>query len=129
MVQSQQAYTTALYGHINSLYTKLAQLDRQVQMHCLYPHPKSDVVQLNAPDYDPDIDGQPDAVIDIQSLNAKSITEDTVPNTANSEQHTALCMDTNRPQSQPSSDLDDTDHPGYQDETHPRAEYPSDYRL
>ena len=34
-VQSQQAYTTALCGHINSLYTKLAQFDRQVQTHCL----------------------------------------------------------------------------------------------
>ena len=63
-VQSQQAYTTALCGHINSLYTKLAQLDRQVQTHCLYPHPQSDVVQLNAPEYDPDIDGQPDPVTD-----------------------------------------------------------------
>ena len=70
-IQSQQAYTTALYGHINSLYTKLAQLNRQVQIHCLYPHPQSDVVQLNAPEYDPDIDGQPDPVTDIQSLNAK----------------------------------------------------------
>ena len=29
-VQSQQAYTTALCSHINSLYTKLAQLNRQV---------------------------------------------------------------------------------------------------
>ena len=29
-VQSQQAYTTALFGHINSLHTKLAQLDKQV---------------------------------------------------------------------------------------------------
>ena len=55
-VQSQQAYTTALCGHINSLYTKLAQLDKQVQTHCLYPHPQSDVMQLNAPDYDPDMD-------------------------------------------------------------------------
>ena len=54
-VQSQQAYTTALGGHVNSLYTKLVQLNRQVQMHCLYPHPQSDVVQLNAPKYDPDI--------------------------------------------------------------------------
>ena len=61
-IQSQQAYTTALCGHINSLYTKLAQLNRQVQMHCLYPHPQSDVVQLNALEYDPDIDGQPDPV-------------------------------------------------------------------
>ena len=32
-IQSQQAYTTALCGHVNSLYTKLAQLIRQVQRH------------------------------------------------------------------------------------------------
>ena len=50
-----------------------------------------------------------------------------MPNTANSEQHTALSMDTNRPQSQPSSALDDIDHPGYQDDTHSREEHPSDY--
>ena len=54
----QQTYTTALCSHINSIYTKLAQLDRQVQTHCLYPHPQSDVVQINAPEYDSDIDGQ-----------------------------------------------------------------------
>ena len=126
-VQSQQAYTTALCSHINSLYTKLAQLDRQVQTHCLYPYPLSDVVQLNAPDYDLDIDGQPDLLIDLQSPNAESVKEDTMPNTTNSEQHASLSMDTNRPQSQPSSALDNTDHPGYQDNTHPRAEHPSDY--
>ena len=83
-VQSQQAYTNALYSHINSLYTKLVQLDKQLQTHCLYPHPQLDVVQLNAPDYDPDIDGQPGPVIDVQSPNAKSIKEDTLPNTTNS---------------------------------------------
>ena len=78
VVQSHQAYTIALCGHINSLYTKLAQLNRQVQMHCLYPHPQSDVVQLNAPEYDLDIHRQPDPVIDLQSLNAESFKEDTV---------------------------------------------------
>ena len=127
-VQSQQAYTTALCSHINSFYTKLAQLDKQMQTHCLYPYPQSDVVQLNTPDYDPDIDKQPDPVIDLQSPNAKSVKQDTTPNTSNSEQHTAPSMDTNRPQSQPSSALDDIDHPGYQDDTHSRAEHPSDYR-
>ena len=126
-VKSQQEYTTVLCSHINSIYTKLVQLSRQVQTHCLYPHPQLDVVQLNAPDYDQDINRQPKPVIDIQSPNAKSIKKDTVPNTTNSEQHTALYTDTNRPQSQPSSVLDDTDHPGYQDNTHPRAEHPSDY--
>ena len=72
-IQSQQAYTTALCGHINSLYTKLAQLDRKVQTHSLYPHPQSNVVQLNAPEYDLDIDRQLDPVTDIQSPNAKSV--------------------------------------------------------
>ena len=76
-------------------------------------------MQLNAPDYNP--------VIDQQSPNAKNVKEDTAPNTTNSEQHTAISVDTNRPQSQPSSVLVDTDHLGYQDNTHPRAEHPSDY--
>ena len=96
-------------------------------MHCLYPHPQSDVVQLNTPYYNLDIDRLPDPVIDLQLLNAKNVKEDTMPNTTNSEQHTALSMDTNKPQSQPSSALDDTDHPGYQDNTHLRAEHPGDY--
>ena len=64
-VHSQQAYTTVLSGHINTLYTKLAHLYRQVQIHCIYPHSQSDVIQLNAPDYDPDIDGDPDPVTDV----------------------------------------------------------------
>ena len=34
-VESQQAYMTVLYGHINTLYTKLVQLDKQVQIHCI----------------------------------------------------------------------------------------------
>ena len=126
-VQSQQAYTTALYNHISTLYTKLVQLDKQVQTHCIYPHPQSDVVQLNAPYYDPHIDGQPDPVTDLQSPNAEGIREDTMPNTTTSEQHAVPSMDTNRPQSQSSSALDDIDHPVYQDDTHSRAEHPSDY--
>ena len=38
-IQSQQAYTTALSSHVNSLYTKLAQLDRQVQTLSISPPP------------------------------------------------------------------------------------------
>ena len=76
-------------------------------MHCLYPHPQSDVVQLNAPEYDLNIDEQPDPVTDIQSLNAENFKEDTMPDTDNSEQHAAPSPNTNRPESQPSSVLDD----------------------
>ena len=35
VVNLQQTYTTLLCSHVNSIYTKLAQLDRQIQTHCL----------------------------------------------------------------------------------------------
>ena len=56
-INLQQTYTTSLCSHVNSIYTKLAQLDRQIQTHCLYPHSQTDSVQLNALEYDSDIDG------------------------------------------------------------------------
>ena len=125
-------YTTALCSHVNSIYVKLAQLDRQVQTHCLYPHPPLDVVQLNVPKYNSDIYGQTDLVLTPstaqQSLNAKNIQEDATSDATNSEQHTASSPDTNRPESQSPPVSDDTDHPGYQNTKQPRAAHPSDYR-
>ena len=117
------------------------QLDRQVQTHCLYPHPQLDVVQINAREYDSDIDRQTDLLPDIQpskashtactaevSSHAKNIKEDTAPVTANSEEHTASLQDLDRlePQSQPFPDS--TDHSVYQDTEQPREEYPNHYR-
>ena len=49
-INLQQIYTTSLCSHVNFIYTKLAQLDRQIQTHCLYQHSQSDMVQLNAPE-------------------------------------------------------------------------------
>ena len=66
--------------------------------------------------------------MDIQSPNAETVKEDTTPNTANSEQHTTLSSNTNRPEPQPSTVFKDTDHAGYQDNMHLRAEHSSDYR-
>ena len=126
-VQSQQAYTTALFGHINSLYTKLAQLDKQVQIHCLYPHPESDVIQLNTPDYDPDIDRQLTPVTDVQSPNAETAKEDTPPDASKSEHHTAIPQITNRPEPQPSEVSADTDHTEYHSGEQPRVKHPSNY--
>ena len=102
VVQSQQAYMTVLSGHINILYTKLAHLDRQVQIHCIYPHSQSDAIQLNAPDYDPDIEREPDSVTDVQLSNAEPIREDNSANTSKSEDHTTIQPTTNRPEHQPS---------------------------
>ena len=96
-VNLQQTYTMSLCSHVNSIYTKLAQLDRQIQTHCLYPHSQSDMVQINAPEYNSDIDGQTELLPDIQpsasshtvnteeaSSHAENTEEDTAPVTANS---------------------------------------------
>ena len=107
MVQPQQDYTTVLSGHINTLYTKLVHLDKQVQIHCIYPHPQSDVIQPNAPDYDPDIDGDPDPVTDVQLTNAKSSKEDTSTGTPKSEVHTTILLVANRPEHQSSESVPD----------------------
>ena len=61
-VQAQQAYNTILLGHMAALHNKLAHLDKQIQIHCIYPHQQSDTVQLNSLEYDPDIDGDTDPV-------------------------------------------------------------------
>ena len=82
-------------------------------MRCLYPHPQLDVVQINAPEYNSDIDGQTNLLPEIQpstashmastaeeSSNAKNIQEDTVSVAANSEEHTASLQDSDRLESQ-----------------------------
>ena len=102
-----------LSGHINTLYAKLAHLDKQVKIHCIYPHPQLDVIQLNAPDYDPDIDGDPDPVTDVQPPDAKSDKEDTSTGTLKSEDHTAIHSITNRPEHQPSEVSPDIDNNEY----------------
>ena len=113
MVQSQQAYTTVLSGHINTLYTKLAHLDKQVQIHCLYPHPQLDVIQLSTPDYNPDIDGDLDPATDVQPPNAEFTKEETSTDTSKPEDHTTVALITNRPEHQPSEVSADSDHTEY----------------
>ena len=128
VVESQQAYMTVLYGHINTLYTKLAHLDKQVQIHCIYPHPQLDIIQLNAPDYDPDIDRDPDPVTDVQPPNAKSSKEDTSTGTPKSEGHITIPLITNRPEHHPSEVLPDIKSNEHNNVKQQRAEHPSDYR-
>ena len=141
-VNLQQTYTTSLCSHFNSIYTKLAQLDRQIQTHCLYLHPQSDVVQINALQYDTDIDGQTELLPDIQpslsshtapteevSSHAKNIKEDTAPVTANSREHSAFPQDSDSLESQSQPVPDSTEHSVHQDTTQSREEYPNNYRL
>ena len=118
---------TVLSGHINILYTKLVHLDKQVQIHCIYPHPQSDIIQLNAPNYDPDIDRDPDPVTDIQPPNAKSSKEDTSTGTPTSEDHTIIPPITNRSEHQPPEVLPDINSNKHDNIKQQSAEHPSDY--
>ena len=103
----QNLQEMVLSGHIAALHTKLAHLDKQIQIHCIYPHPQSDAVQLNALDYDPDIDREPNSVNAIQPSNADSVKEDTITGTTEPEDHTTIHSTTNRSEHQPSEVLSD----------------------
>ena len=51
----QETYSSSLCSHVNNIYNKLAELQRQIQ-NC-HPHMNSgDTFQIDAPDFDPDID-------------------------------------------------------------------------
>ena len=68
---------------------------------------------MNAPDYDPDIDGELDPATDVQPPNAESAKEDTSTDTSKPEDHTAIPPTTNRPEHQPSEVSADIDHTEY----------------
>ena len=64
----QQTYSTSLYSHLNNIYNKLAELQWQIQHRD--PHMNSgDTIQIEVPDYDPDIDDISPTTIDQESNN------------------------------------------------------------
>ena len=52
----QQTYSFTLCSYVSNIYNKLSKLQKHIQHHCMYPH-QTDTVQIDAPEYDPDIDG------------------------------------------------------------------------
>ena len=52
----QQTYSSSLCSHINNIYNKLAELQRQIPNCHAHMNP-GDTVQIEAPDLDLDIDG------------------------------------------------------------------------
>ena len=59
----QQTYSASLCSHMNNIYNKLAELQRQIQHRD--PHMNSgDTIQIEAPDFDPDIDDISSPTID-----------------------------------------------------------------
>ena len=87
---------------------------------------------MNAPDYDPDIDGDLDPTTgiqppNVQPPNAQSDKEDTPTDTPKPDGHTTIPSITNRPEHQPSEILPDIDYTEYDNAEQPRAEHPSNY--
>ena len=130
-INLQQTYTTSLHSHVNSIYTKLVQLDRQIQTHCLYPHSETDSVQRNALEYDSNIDGQTDILPDIEPQvpsHAENTEEDSTPVTANSEEYSTLPQDSNRLKSQSKSVQNPVEYSLHQDAEQSREQYQNNQR-
>ena len=107
------------------------QLDKQIQTHCLYPHSQTDSVQINAPEYDSDIDGQTDTLPDIQPQvlsHAKNTEEDSAPVTANSEEYPTLLQDSDRFESQSESVQNPAEYSLHQDAEQSREQYQNSQR-
>ena len=56
-INLQQAYSTALCGHVNIIFSRLTKLETEIQILTAIVKVEQDNVQLDAPDCDPDIDG------------------------------------------------------------------------
>ena len=52
----QQMYSSSLCSHVNNIYSKLSKLQRQIQYHHMHMN-QGDTIQIEAPNFDPDIDG------------------------------------------------------------------------
>ena len=48
-------YSSSLCSHVNNIYSKLSELQRQIQHHRMHMN-QGDTVQIEAPDFDPDTD-------------------------------------------------------------------------
>ena len=103
-----------------------------IQTHCLYPHSKTDLVQINAPEYNSDINGQTDTLPDkqLQVLShAKNTEEDSAPVTANSEEYSVLPQDSDRFESQSKSVQNPAEYSPHQDAEQFREQHKNSQRY
>ena len=81
----QQTYSASLCLHVNSIYNKLAELQRQIP-HCDLHMNSGDTIQIEAPDFDPDINNISSPTTD--KISNKVLTQGTAsptPKTTESE--------------------------------------------
>ena len=67
----QQMYSASLYSHVNNIYNKLAKLQWQHQHRD--PHMNTgDMIQIEVPDFNPDIDDVSTTLIDQESNHSEA---------------------------------------------------------
>ena len=84
----QQTYSSTLCTHVNNIYNRLSELQKHIQHHCMYPH-QTDTVQINAPEYDLDIDGDNQPNTDNRCITVS------VQGTLNTSQESSVSEDDN----------------------------------
>ena len=57
-INLQQTYSVALGSHINNIYHKISEIQQQLP-HSTQHMNTGDIIQINVPEFDPDIDGRP----------------------------------------------------------------------
>ena len=121
----QQTYSASLCSHMNNIYKKLVELQRQILHHD--PHMNSgDTIQIEAPDLDPDIEDISPTTIDQESNN--QLTQGTTPPTPKSTEQEIECI-APAPSNQ-YTDLQEMDWPdAIPVEILPQIDQPNDQRI
>ena len=64
----QQTYSASLCSHVNNIYNKLVELQQQIQHRDLHMN-SGDIIEIEAPDFNPDIDDISTTTIEQESNN------------------------------------------------------------
>ena len=138
--KTSKIYTMLLISNKPILHLSVAMLTPSIQnwhswtnsqTHCLYPHFQTDSVQINAPEYNSNIDGQMNTLPDIQPQvmsHAENTKEGSAPVIANSEEYPTLSQDADRFESQSESAQNPAAYSLHQDAEQSREQYQNSQR-
>ena len=94
----QQTYSSTLCSHVNNIYSRLSELQKLIQHHCMSSH-HGNSVQIEAPKFDPDIDGDSPVYTDEKHGQAPvQGTLATIPETSEPEDEDSIAPGTNTDQ-------------------------------
>ena len=94
----QQTYSSKLCSHVNNIYSKLSKLQKLIQHRCMSSH-HGNSVQIEAPEFDPDIDRDSPAYTE-EKHGKVSVqgTLATIPETSETEDEDSIAPGTNTDQ-------------------------------